>query len=190
MFSFAEPAHHGLHAKYHVQNIFAWANANFSCRTVLPVTQAIRMGASCFGLAGKSEAIATLSSLAVNNGLTWKLSCPLPSRLFPVLQTNSWLGGCQCSFHLQLEDSLIWKLFWRDNFVLSYFGTVSKTSQDQMKQAVQSICWLNPSENSRMCDRCVTAGVWWQDCDSRRMAWVERVTQLCSVLTPCPHRIN
>lgn len=46
------------------------ANENFSCRTALPVTEAIRMGASCFGLAGKSEAIAASSSLAVNNGLT------------------------------------------------------------------------------------------------------------------------
>lgn len=46
------------------------ANVNFSCRIALPVTQAIRMGASCFGLAGKCEAIAASSSLAVNNGLT------------------------------------------------------------------------------------------------------------------------
>lgn len=43
---------------------------NFSCRTALPVTQAIRMEASCFGLAGKYEAIAASSSLAANNGLT------------------------------------------------------------------------------------------------------------------------
>lgn len=64
---------------------------------------------------------------------TWKLSCLLPALLFPVLQTNSWLVGWQCGFHLQLEDRLIWKLFWKDDFILNCFGTVNKTSQDQMK---------------------------------------------------------
>lgn len=90
---------------------FLVTNVNFSCRSALPVTQAIRMGASCFRLFGKCEAIAASSSLAVNNGLTWKLSCLLSSCLFPVLQTNSWIAGWQRGFHLQLRDHGIWKLF-------------------------------------------------------------------------------
>ena len=82
----------------------------FQCRTALPVTEAIRLGASCFGLAGKCEAIATSPSLAANNRLTWKLSCLLSACLFPVLQTNSWILGWQGGFHLQLEDHVNWKL--------------------------------------------------------------------------------
>lgn len=75
-------------------------NALFSCRTALPTSQAIRMGASCFGLAGKCEAIAASSSFVENNGLTWKLSCLLSVCLFPGLQAKSWIVGWQHGFHL------------------------------------------------------------------------------------------
>lgn len=120
------------------------ANVNFSLRTALPVTQPIGMGASCFGLAGKCDAT-QLHHLLQSTMQTWKLSFVLPARLFPVLQTNSWLVRWQCGFHLQLEDRWIWKLFWKDDFILNCFGIVSKRSQDQRKHTGSSVHLLAKS---------------------------------------------